>query len=246
MNALEFSSALLNPDAALPQGLLDPQGRPAAQRFNVYRNNVTTSLIRALEAGFPAILSLVGADFFGAMAMQFTRAHPPKSRVMMLYGGDFADFIQGFGPAVSLGYLPDMARLEQALRGSYHAGDCAPLDANLLAGLNEADLRAARVTLAPALRLQASDWPIFGIWNAALHGGAPPEMSAQAVIILRPEFDPAPHLLPPAAYPFLRDLAARRTIGAALDAAATDFDLAATLSLLIAGGGLAGIDWNDA
>ncbi len=236
-----FATALIHPDAPLPQGLIDPQGRPAPRRFDVYRNNVTVGLVRNLEAGFPAVHSLVGDDFFNAMAQEFARAHPPKSRIMMLYGDDFADFIQGFTPAASLGYLPDVARLEQAMRMSYHAADGGPTAD--FAALDEAQFIAARAQFAPAVCLITSPWPIHSIWHAALHGGTPPVMATQSVLILRPEFDVTPHLLPLGAEQFLHELMAGKTIGDAINAA-PDFELTATLSLLISGGAITHLNWS--
>ena len=51
----QFVAALFDPTAALPSGLVDPQGRASEKRFAVYRNNVTLSLVRVIEAAFPAI-----------------------------------------------------------------------------------------------------------------------------------------------------------------------------------------------
>ena len=81
-----FARALLDPEAEVPWGLTDPEGRPAPKRFSVYRNNVASSLTRALEAAFPTVRKLVGDEFFAAMAGVFLRAHPPQSRMLMLYG----------------------------------------------------------------------------------------------------------------------------------------------------------------
>ena len=54
-----FAQALLDPEAAIPAGVIDPMGRPAPKRFAVYRNNVATGLGNVLEAAFPAVKSLV-------------------------------------------------------------------------------------------------------------------------------------------------------------------------------------------
>ena len=138
MKQSAFAQALLDPDAAVPEGVVGPDGRPDAKRFAVYRNNVASSLTRALEAAFPVVQKLVGTEFFGAMAQIYLRAHPPLDRRLMLYGQSFPAFLEGFPPVAQLGYLPDVARLEQAMRESYHAADSMPIAPDALAQLGEA------------------------------------------------------------------------------------------------------------
>jgi hypothetical protein len=245
MNSAQFTAALLDPAAPLPQGLVDPQGRAAPRRFDVYRNNVTLGLIRVLEAGFPATRALVGDAFFAAMAGEYARACPPQTRIMMLYGDDFADFIAQFPPAASLGYLPDVARLEQAIRLSYHAADAMRIDPLVFATLSEADLQMLRLRFAPAVRIVASPWPILGIWAANMRGAAPPHMAAEAVIVMRPDFDPLPSVLPHHSLETLRALIAGAKLGAALHLATGPFDLSELLKLLLTGGAIVGINQDD-
>jgi Putative DNA-binding domain len=233
MNQHAFATALLNPDAPIPPGVTGPDGRPDAKRFAVYRNNVASSLTRALEAAFPVIRQLVGDRFFGAMAVEFLRAHPPRHRQLALYGAEFPGFLESFPPVAHLGYLPDMARLEQALRDSYHAADSTPLPPDALVGLSETQLLGARLSLAPALRLVVSPWPIHAIWAANVRGGAAPHMEAQEVAILRVDYDPAPYLLAQGGAAFLRALQAGEPLMAALSRCPADFDLQATLGLLL-------------
>lgn len=241
MTQSRFAAALLNPDLPIPEGIVDPEGRPAPKRFNVYRNNVTQGLGKALEAGFPTVMALVGTDFFRAMALEFLRANPPQSRIMMLYGADFADFIAGFEPAKTLGYLADVARLEQAIRESYHAADAVAVAPESLMGLSEARLLAARLLLAPSLRLLRSRWPIVSIRAATLYAAASPQMRGEDVLIARPEFDPMPHILPAGAAGFIAALMAGARLIEALADTPQDFDLTATLSLLIASKSIVGV-----
>lgn len=237
--ATDFATALLNPDAPPPPGLTDPQGRAAPRRFAVYRNNVAASLTRALEAGFPVIRKLLGAEYFGALAALHLRAHPPRARLIMLYGQDFPGFLADFPPLAHLPYLADVARLELALRDSYHAADSAPLPPASLA-LPEADLLASRFTLAPSLRLIRSPHPVLAIWQANTTGGPPPQPGPQDVVILRPDYDPAPHLLPPGGAHFLTALHDGQTLAEALTAAGDAFDLAPLLTLLLSHHALTG------
>ena len=241
MTQSAFAHALLDPGAAVPAGLVDPQGRPAPRRFSVYRNNVVTSLTGALEAAFPTVRKLVGDEFFAAMAGVFLRAHPPRSRILMLYGAAMPKFLETFQPVAHLGYLPDIARLDQAMRESYHAADSAPLPKTDFQRLLGEDIAAFRLTLAPALRLVRSRWPIHAIWTANHESGPPPQTGAQDVAILRPEFDPRPMLLPPGGAAFLTGLEMGLTLGDSLDLAGDGFDLPATLGLLIAGRAIVGV-----
>jgi hypothetical protein len=237
MRQASFAAALLDPDLPVPEGLIDAQGRPAGRRFAVYRNNVAGSLTGVLEQGFPVVAKLLGEDYFKAMAGVFLRQHPPTSRIMMLYGDAMPAFLAGFPPLAKLPYLADVARLEQALREAYHAADAAPVAAQVLAELPPEDFMAARVRLAPALRVIASPYPILSIWRANTEEAAPPPvMRPEDVIVLRPEFDPEPHLLPAGGAEFVTALLAGETIGAALDLAGEDIDLSAVLAVLIGGG----------
>lgn len=236
-----FAAALLDPDAAVPAGIVDPLGRPAPKRFAVYRNNVAASLTRALEAAFPTVRKLVGDKFFGAMAVAFLRANPPTSRMMMLYGDALPGWLETFPPVARLGYLPDVARLDQAMRESYHAADAAPLASADFQRLLGADVSNLRLQLAPSVRLLRSRWPIWSIWAANNEGGPAPQPGAEDALILRPEFDPRPHRLPVGGANFVHALLDDQPLGECLDAAGPDFDLSALLSLLIAGLALVGV-----
>lgn len=245
MSQTEFRAAILNPDLAVPAGLVDPQGRPAGRRFSVYRNNVTVSLTEALRQAFPVVRALVGDDFFTAMAREHLRAHPPTSPMMMFYGGDMPEFLASFPPVRHLGYLPDVARLELAMRCSYHAADAAPLPPEALQIAPDV-LMGVTLQFAPAVQLLRSDWPIHSIWMANARQGTPPKATvAEDVLIVRRDFDPDPMLLPKGAAGFVAALMAGQTFGAAFEVAGS-LDLTATLGILLNGDAIVGINSGDA
>jgi hypothetical protein len=240
----DFLPALLDPDRPVPAGLQDGAGRPAGRRFNVYRNNVATSLIAALEQGFPAVARLLGPQNFAGLARAFVQANPPASRLMMHYGAGFAEFLESTPALSAMGYLGDVARLELALRRSYHAADAPPLDPATLGAIPPADLDATTLALAPAVDLIRSRWPLHAIWSYALNPGAPkPTAEAQDVLITRPEFDPVANPLPPGGGAFVAALMAGAPLGAAHEAGLSgdkNFDASAILGLLIAGQAITG------
>lgn len=241
MSQAAFAVALLDPEAALPAGIVGPDGRPAPKRFSVYRNNVALSLTRALEAAFPTVRKLVGDEFFAAMAGVFLRAHPPQSRMLMLYGGAMPEFLKRFEPVAHLGYLSDVARVDQAMRESYHAGDSTPLSEAEFQRLVGEDIAGLRLRLAPSVRLVRSRWPVVSIWEANHEGGASPKAETEDALILRPEFDPRPHRLPAGGAEFIASLAAGQPLGLAVDAAGDRFDLPGVLGLLIQGRAITGV-----
>ena len=236
-----FRAAILDPQAARPEGLSDGKGQAAGRRFDVYRNNVAVSLAEALETAFPTIAKLVGAQNFSVLAGIFLRQHPPSSPLMMFYGQEMPGFLETFEPAKPLAYLPDIARLEVAMRESYHAADSTPVDPAAFEMDPEA-LMASRLGLAPSLRLIRSRYPIHSIWRFNHEEGAPkPQAGAEDVLILRADMDPEPHLLAPGGGAFVESLLAGYPLGEAHAIASTDtpdFDLAQTLSLLIGAGAI--------
>jgi len=245
-----FRAALMDAGARTPPGLSDGLGRPAGRRFDVYRNNVASSLTDALEVGFPAVAKLIGQRNFRAVMGVFLRQHPPDVPMIAQYGAALPGFLEGFAPLSHLGYLADVARLEQALRDAYHAADCDPIDPAVLQHTPPDALPAARIALAPALRVIRSPWPVHAIWTYTMQEGAPqPSGAAQDVIITRPQFDPQMAVTGGGGAAFVQGLAEGHSIGVAHDIAlneAADFDLSATLTILISGGAIHRLIHGDA
>ncbi|WP_216665262.1 DUF2063 domain-containing protein [Pseudoruegeria sp. HB172150] len=241
----DFTQAILDAGRAVPSGLINPSGAPANKRFDVYRNNVAVSLTEALESAFPILRKLLGEPNFKLLAGAYLRKHPPSSPLMMFYGEAMPEFLRSFDPVRDIGYLPDVARLELAMRQSYHAADSEPIKPESLHGMPPEHLMAARLELAPAARLIRSRWPVYSIWRYNTESDAPkPAAEGQNVLITRAEFDPAPNLLPPGGGTFLAALLTRETFGAALESAVEqvpDFDIRSVLTLLLQGGAIAAI-----
>ncbi|MGH1457377.1 MAG: HvfC/BufC family peptide modification chaperone [Paracoccaceae bacterium] len=236
-----FRAALLDPAAPLPEGLIDAQGRPAARRYDIYRNNIATSLGEALGAGFPTLAALLGEANFKAVASAYLRAHPPRSPLMMHYGADMPDFIAAVPPLAHMGYLPDVARLDLALRDSYHAADHTPLAPQVLGGLDEPALMGARLTLAPSLRVLASAFPLHAIWQRATGGAGEIPEAAQGILITRVDYTPVLDALSEAEAHFAAALAENTPLGAAYKAANgidPGFDPARVLSILVQNGAI--------
>lgn len=241
-----FRAALFDPGIARPDGLSDGQARPAGKRFDVYRNNVIVSLKEAMEASFPVIAKLLGGENFARLSDLFVRQNPPDDPCLMFYGGAFPEFLQSFEPLAHLGYLPDVARLELALRSSYHGADAAALSPDVFAQTPPEVLAEARLTLAPAVQLVRSDWPIVDIWHFNMTPDAPkPTAGAQDALVTRAEFDPEIRALPQGGAELIAGFQNGRALGPLLDTihgSHPAFDFGEMLGLLIGQNALASLE----
>lgn len=241
-----FRAPLLDADRAIPEGLTDGMGRPAGARYNVYRNNVAVSLAEALETGFPAIAKLIGPENFRAVAARYLRAAPPTSPLMMHYGAGFPEFLETVEPLAHLGYLSDVARLELALRRSFHAADHTPADPTLLQDVDDDALMACHMALAPSVELLRSPWPIVSIWAFNMRpGSSKPQARPEDALILRAEFDPEQLVLPEGGAGFVTALFRGESFGSAMTAAGDNFDVGVMLNLLFTHRAIAGISFED-
>jgi len=232
-----FADAVLHADRPMPENVTSARGEADARRFAVYRNNVYVGLVGALAKRFPATERLVGQEFFRGMARAFAQVRKPSSPLLFRYGDEFPDFIASFGPAKSLPYLADLARLEAAWTEAYHAADAAPLGVGALAAIPPENLPSARLHPHPAARLVRSLFPVGSIWFAHQAEEVRPlaAKAAEAVLVVRPALAVSLHVLPPQDSVFAAALLAGESLGAAADRAfaAADFDFGTALVGLV-------------
>jgi hypothetical protein len=239
-----FARALLEPHAPVPDFLQVRASASLAQRFDVYRNNVHSSLIDALLAAFPVTARLVSEDSLRALAREFLREHLPASAALHDYGAALPAFIRGYAPAAGLPWLADVAGLEHAWWQSYGAADAAALAPQDLATLPAMELPAWCARMHPAMRLLASAHPVHDIWTAHQAGDepvAPREWVAQCVLVTRPQADVRVQRITLAQHAFLTALAEGATLeNAAGGALPLDprFDVGQTLLLAIGAGAI--------
>ena len=236
----DFAAALLVPEGAYPVGLVTANGSDPAVRFAVYRNNVQSSLVDALADSYPVLVQLVGEAFFRAMALAYVRQAPPRTPLLVDYGGDFADFVEGFAPAASVPYLAAVARLERARVQAYHAADSQPLTADQLAAAlaQPETLGDLRLNLHASVAVLSARYALVSIWQA--HQGdadfaSLDPLQAEHALVLRSQWQVQVHAVGVGCANFVRALQQGQPLGLAAAAAATDsgFDLAASLALLL-------------
>jgi hypothetical protein len=233
--AAVFAPALLDPERDTPGVVAGPRAKAATKRYNVYRNNVTVSLINAVAAVFPVTQRIAGPDFFRAMARFYVRAEPPTSPLLFEYGRTFPDFIQRYEYAQSVPWLADVARIERAWLDAYHAADVEPLTPGTLALIPPERLVDTVLTPHPAARVVRSRYPALSIFVANRRdvAGAVETVEPEDALLTRPALDVEVRPLPPGGARFLTLLMSGCPLGAAASAALSanpSFDLAANIA----------------
>jgi hypothetical protein len=247
-----FASALLDPTRETPAAVAGPNGKAAVRRYNVYRNNVTVSLINALADVYPAVQRITGDAFFRAMARFHVRATPPLSPLLFEYGRDFPAFIEGYEYARELPWLADVARIERAWLDAYHAADAIPLSAATLAAIASERLAHVMFTAHPATRIVQSAFAAVTIFAANRNGTTVGEIDAgipEDALVTRPDFDVAVRHLPEGGAVFLQALMSGQPLGEAAALAlqsSPSFDIAANIAGMIEAGAFTTIHFGAA
>jgi Putative DNA-binding domain len=241
-HAAAFAAGLLNPDAATPDDARAWSGRDMQARYNVYRNNVTVSLIDALASIYPAVQRITGVEFFRAMARFHIRQTPPASPLLFEYGRDFPSFIEQYEYAQPMPWLADVARVERAWLDAYHAADLPVLTHEVFAHVDESALASMRFIVHPATRIVRSRYPAVAIFVMNRQDGpVTPLHSADAedALVARPAEDVIVSRLPAGGAVFLSALAAGECLADAVAMAfdeTASFDLQANLAGMIEAG----------
>lgn len=212
-------------------------GVSAAERLEIYRNNLREGFIKALALAFPVVEKLVGVEYFRHLALDFFRAHPSRAGNLDCIGAPFPKFLRERFLATDYAYLPDVAVLELAWQHALTAPEGQAITADAFREIEPQYLDELQFDLHPASMLARSEYPIVRIWHAN-QADTPAEETIDLgsggdnVLVLRAPECIEFHRLPASQFALLAALARGLTLGAALEAATAlepAFDLAAAL-----------------
>lgn len=227
-----FADGLLNPDMPTPKNLLGLGDEEPKKRYNVYRNNVTISLIESMKATFPVVLRLLGPQIFDPMATQFIREFPPTSPVLMTYGDQFPKFIAGFAPVKQIPYLADVASCELLYLQTYHGRDADPVAIDNLSTHAPETMASLTFSCHPSAHFFFSKWPVGSIWfTNKFDDEVKPldaERGGESILFIRPQMEVIAHIIAADLHKFLSLIASGATLGAAAEkilAQFPEFDL---------------------
>ncbi|MGH8282936.1 MAG: DNA-binding domain-containing protein [Gammaproteobacteria bacterium] len=184
-------------------------GLASEARLQIYRNIIFNNLTATLRTAYPAVLKLVGEEFFDGAAARYIRDYPSASGNLQDFGAAFPECLAAIPETAALPYLADVARLEWLRQQAYLAADAQPLEPNALAALPDDKQDILRLTLHPSIRLFESPYPILDIWGFCQQDNGERlalRDAGQRVLIWRAETQIAMQALAHVQYVFLKSL----------------------------------------
>ena len=219
---LEFTAALFNEPCASVNSWIRENGISAAERVDLYRNNLREGFIKALAVGFPVIERLTGTDYFRQLAREFQQQHPSRAGNLHHIGEPFAPFLRARFAGSQYEYFADVAALEWAHQCALIAPDAQALTADAFSGVAAADYENLVFDLHPACRFVDASCPVVRIWRANQPETQSDELidlaaAADKVLVLRTSECVEFHRLPAARFALLSALASGARLGVALE-----------------------------
>ena len=196
-----FLGAILDDEAALPDGWSGRQERGLA----IYRNNYRSSLVEALRSTFERTERLVGETAFRQAAAHHCIMHPPSSWTLDLAGTGFAETCAELfanDPDVA-----ELAALEWAMHLAFAARDAEALMpdafATACAAFDEARWENLVLKIMPSVHCIEAGYDLVRLWSSLgpeeseadlaqldeVHGAIVWREGERPVFVLRPAWE---------------------------------------------------------
>jgi Putative DNA-binding domain len=223
--------------------------------LRAYRANAQALSASALQASYPVLEQLIGAENFRLLAYDFWQAWPPERGDLAQWGGLLAVYLPQVPQLQMLlqehPYLPDVAKVEWALHVAATAADGA-LNAASFQLLTAHEPAQLCLVLSPGCDLLCSAYPVVALMQ--LHDARASEKHAQArqaiadglpqtALVWRQGLRPMIGLVDAASAALIEAVLQGQPLSAALDRAfalASDFDFSAWLATQVQSGLLLG------
>jgi hypothetical protein len=108
---------------------------PATTRLRIYSDAYRLRLIEALQANYPALERLVGADRFARLTQLYLSMNPSRHFSIRWFGHELASFLREFDECRDEPWLAELAEWEWKVATAFDASDAESLTASSLADL---------------------------------------------------------------------------------------------------------------
>ncbi len=250
-----FCAAILSGDADSMCQLVRDDGITAEQRIQIYVNNNRVGSLATLQATYPVIERLGGADWFRQSATQYQMQFPSRSGDLQYLGEKYPDFLRVYLADTDYAYFADVAALEWAYQVVLTAAERAPADLGMLRTVAPEDYERLLFVPRPAVRMVESQYPIFAIWQANRPSKVEPDLQIRLdagpsrVLLIRRTDRVELRELCQGSYHLMRQFQRGATLGSAAISTTTEireFDLGVCLKEVMALEAIASIELCDA
>jgi hypothetical protein len=175
----EFQSFLLTRAVGIEQRVVGSARVPIATRLAIYGNAYRARLAETLEAHYPALLSLLGAEEFNNLCSAYIDAHDSHFASIRFYGADLAALLTDHAHYKSTPLLGELARFEWAMTEVFDAADATPLNVQALATIAPTEWAGLAFDVHPSLRRLDLNCNAPELWKALTADRAPPQAACE-------------------------------------------------------------------
>lgn len=188
------------------------KGLSPDKRLEVYRNNITSTRVRALQTIYPTVEAILGGDCFAGLARDFAWREADPGADLNRYGAIFSEFLsrQKHRPGFAdLPYLPELAQLEWHWHAAHYAADDGAFDHQAFASAADHPGRL-HFKLSYSLALMRTRYPVREIHRRHRHRQAtdavPALRDGEHLCIYRRDAEPRIAPVNAASYRLLRQI----------------------------------------
>jgi len=199
-------------DVILPSHSLQP-----IQRIGIYHGMYMLRMIEALTVDYAAVAQFLGEHAFEHLVREYVQQFPSRSYTFNRLGDSLPEYIAS-STWKRRTFLRDLAKLELAMTHVFDEGEAEPLPADAIASIAPEEVADARIIPIPALRLIALDYNGNEAFQA-FRDERPmkPRRQKSWLAVHRRDYGVYRMPLSREAFTFLECLAARQTIGSAIE-----------------------------
>ena len=203
-----------------------PAGIGPHDRLAVYRNNAQQFFRNALALTYPVLQRRTGVAYFRQLAHEYRAAHPSRSGDLHWAGRDFPGWLQTRLAGGEYAWLADLARLEWTCEESMACPVRTPITVDALAAIPPEALQDCMLQMQPGLRLVASPYPVWSVWqaNQGTDAGVAVDLStgAEHCVVTCDGTQAIVYRVDACDFNLLQPLATGATLAAAVESSATD------------------------
>lgn len=146
---------------------------PVAIRLGIYSNAYRIRLTEGLGANYPQLQSVLGDEYFEALALEYIEARPSMHYSIRWFGSDLEAYLRETRP--SQPWFAELAQWEWALASAFDATDAEPVRMEALAAVEPDRWWTLRFDLHPSLTQLSLETNASAIYKALANEDDPPD-----------------------------------------------------------------------